>query len=419
VGFAVHGPTQRSASPRSHGMPCRDVLRRVQISMISVSTRCALESRLALAVLACGVPTVMTGLRRECCVDFFDPTRCFVVQPTGQPSPGVRAYRTVESRLAAYSSPRLLGRPASRPRHQSDSQILDSDDVKAACEGRRDLLDPVLGSVGSAGENSCDDQLQSPPSGRSRPSSRKSSLQTQQATLFGRAGLRNTEELARREGSCHRHSAIDADDLVVAWRRNRARCRRERYMPALRPVERDPVGLCSWRNSAPAEFDPADFGNPDSTGVLAQPTKMRRLEGNNAKPFVDTSLSPCRPPVGSREVVCHRLAEVPQRLLLNHLRSCTQPVELPSGVGQLPRLREVSRRRSAVRRPMGVLLNGKIPDIASVSTVLQEPICLAWCRLQTEPAHATTVSSVTDSFCEPGVSIKSKNRRAKRIPVTE
>ncbi len=396
--FAVHGPTQLSASPRSHGMPCRDVLCRIDVSIVGVAAGRAMKDRLALAVLTSGVPAAVTDLRRECGFDFFDATGSFVFQTSGEHSPAVGAYSTVQLRFSPYTSSRALERSACGTCHVPDLQSLDSDDVEAPRERSCRLLDPVIGSVGLTGECAGNPQFEPLPSIRARLSSRQPSLQSPQATVLGRPWLRCAQEISGGEGRGHGHSAVDADDPSVAWRRDGAGYGGECDVPALRSIAIDPVRVCRRRKSAPAELDPTDLGDTHSPGVPAQPTKMCSLKRDDAEALVNPRFSPGGTSVRARKVVRHGLAEVPQRLLLNHLRSGPKPVAGASSFRQLPRLFKIARRRPAVGGPVRVLLDGQIPHIASVAALMQERMHLLGCRLQTEPAHAGTVPLAADSF---------------------
>jgi len=62
--FAVHGPGNPVASPRSHGMPRRDIPGRVYISVDRQAAGAAPEPRLALSRFRVAVPAARVGLRR-------------------------------------------------------------------------------------------------------------------------------------------------------------------------------------------------------------------------------------------------------------------------------------------------------------------------------------------------------------------
>src|SRR5215469_4511283 len=112
--FAVHRPGNPEASPRSHGVPRRDVLRRVDVSVFGVCAGGAAEEGLALATFRCDVP-------------------------------------------------------AGRAGHVLDAEVLDADHVEAARDIRRGFLAPVLAAVGLAGLQTADRLLDLPPSARPAP----------------------------------------------------------------------------------------------------------------------------------------------------------------------------------------------------------------------------------------------------------
>lgn len=80
------------------------------------------------------------------------------------------------------------------------------------------------------------------------------------------------------------------------------------------------------------------------------------LTATNAEPVVLALSAKRGTPMGSTEVVPHRLVEIPQRLLLYHLRALTQPLKLGSRLRQLASLRDESltpppRQRSNPAHP--------------------------------------------------------------------
>ncbi len=123
---------------------------------------------------------------------------------------------------------------------------------------------------------------------------------------------------------------------------------------------------------------------------------MARFESDVSESFVLAGLTPRRATVGSVEKVAHRLGEVPQRLLLDGLRSRCQPVEFGTGHRQLGTLL-VETRRLATRLPVLLLLYGKIPYKPGMTTVFGQCRGLLRAGTQPEPAHINNLGATTDN----------------------
>ena len=85
--FAVQGPGCPVASPRSHGVPRRDVEGRVHISVAGVSAGGAPEGGLALARLRVHVPARRAALAGERGSNLFYPPGRLVLQAADQQAP--------------------------------------------------------------------------------------------------------------------------------------------------------------------------------------------------------------------------------------------------------------------------------------------------------------------------------------------
>lgn len=107
--FAVHRPAQRSASPRGHGTPCRDVLGCVHIRVIGMPAGATAKNRLALTVSGVAVPAGVTDLGRERGIDLLHPILTPITLTGLQP-----ADRGLHALLAVRPSSRP-GRPALQP----------------------------------------------------------------------------------------------------------------------------------------------------------------------------------------------------------------------------------------------------------------------------------------------------------------
>src|SRR5512146_2676046 len=172
-------------------------------------------------------------------------------------------------------------------------------------------------------------------------------------------------------------------------------------MPPPGPVPRHPVGLHARRDSTrPAESHPARLRHPDLAGVSAEPTHLLGFDGDDLESLVSAGLAPRRPPgwVASVEERSHRLSEVPQRLLLHHLRACPQPVMLCPRLSELSALLQVARRAHPARTPVRMLLDREIPHVAGMGAVLPQNHFLGGCEGQPIPRHTNTLSTSTDIF---------------------
>ena len=134
--FAVRRPGTPEASPRSHGVPRRDVDCRVHVSVAGEAAGGAAEKGLAPAAFRCDVPARRAALARERGWYSLDPAGCLVLQAADQQAPARTADPPVQPGLlprvvrpclgelsAALGEPRR--RPASRtpPRLLLDAQV--------------------------------------------------------------------------------------------------------------------------------------------------------------------------------------------------------------------------------------------------------------------------------------------------------
>ena len=95
--FAVHGPGYPVASPRSHGVPRRDVDGRVHISIAGETAGSAPEHGLALTRVPVHLPARRAPLARQRGTDLLHPARGLVLQPAHQQAPA----RTQDARGSA------------------------------------------------------------------------------------------------------------------------------------------------------------------------------------------------------------------------------------------------------------------------------------------------------------------------------
>jgi len=79
--FAVHWPGNPVASPRSHGVPRRDVPGRVHVCVVGETAGRAHEARLVLTRLRIHMPARRAPLTRKRGSDLLHPAGCLVLQP--------------------------------------------------------------------------------------------------------------------------------------------------------------------------------------------------------------------------------------------------------------------------------------------------------------------------------------------------
>jgi hypothetical protein len=122
---------------------------------------------------------------------------------------------------------------------------------------------------------------------------------------------------------------------------------------------------------------------------------VMRFDRDLPESLMQIGFAPGRAAVGSGEEVAHRLSEVPQRLLLHRLGAGRQPVVLGAGRGQLRALLVVAGR-AASRLPMLLLLDGQVPYIPGVATMLTQQRRLLGSRKQPVSRHPSNLSATTD-----------------------
>ena len=233
------------------------------------------------------------------------------------------------------------------------------------------------------------------------PGAGQRALQPPQPLALPRGQAGNVQQLTGRQGRAHGHAAVDADDLPVARSGDRTGNRRERDMPASRPVHGHPVGLHARRHRAgPAEPHPSGLRHPDLADFPGQSAHvpLPAAPPDDPEPLIPPGLAPRRPPgrVAPGRRSGHRPGEVPQRLLLHHLGAGGQPRVLRAGGGELPALLQVARRALAARAPVRVLLDGEVPDVPGVAAVVPQHRFLGGRGEQPVPGHANTLANATD-----------------------
>ena len=387
--FTVHCPACRpEGSPRCHRPPGGDVACGVDVGMAPEPAGAAPERRLALAVVRCVMPAVRAGLRRVRCVDLFHPTIRLMLQADNELTPGAGEDAPVQPRLRPHIPTRLFHGSFRGAGHSPDVEVFHPNDIEPAGQVGGGLFHPVLAPIHLAGRERSDRRFD--PSAPVRPSlaADELALQPRKPPSLARCQTGCGEQFPGRQGSRDGHTTVNPNLLVISWRGKRIACSGKGDMPAARPIPRDPVGLHPVRHGAgPAEPHPPHFRHPYAPGSAVQLLNVPWTDGHLPESLVSTGLAPRRAAMCASEEVPHRLAEVPQRLLLYRLRPGPQPCELGAGSGQLPGLLDVSRCRRAPRPPVSVLFDGKVPHKPGMPTMLHQPGLVTRCRQQPITRH--------------------------------
>ena len=396
MGFAVHPPAQRPASPRSRGMPCRDVQGRVQISVTGVPAGPATEDGLALARLPVHMPARVAALRSEHWIDLLDPTRGLILQAPYRQSPSGSENLPVQSGFLPYVTAGLLHTAPGRPGHLSNAQIFDPDDVEPVRQVGGELLCPVLTDINLTGPQLGDRELHTSASSGTWLSAGEPTTQQSQPVSSCRAERWHAGQLTCGQSSGDGHASVNSDDLSGSrsgdwlWDRDKG------DVPAVGPVAGHPIGLRVRDRARPTEPHPASLGDPHCTGVTAKATYVLSLDCNDPEALISTGLTPGGPSVGSSEEVHHCLGEVPQRLLLDHLTPGAQPVKLTAGRGELSALHQIAGRAAASGPPVRLLLACQVPHISCVRAVFSQHCLLVRRWHQAVAGHANRLSRCRD-----------------------
>jgi hypothetical protein len=373
VRFAVLPPRQPGASPRSHRMPCGDIPGRIHISVAGELAGCATEEGLALAALRCDVPARRAALAGECGADLLDPSGSFLLQTVHQQAPARAKDAPVQPGFLPDLPTRLFEGALRGSGHGRDLQVFDADHVEPPHDVRAYLLAPVLAAVSLPGLEFRDRRLYLPAPTRPALRSGQLALQPTQPVPLAPGEAGNTEQFAGGQGGGHHDAPVNTDDLTILRSKYRTGDRGESHVPAPRSVACHAVRLHVPRDrTRPAEPDPAGLRHPDLSGLAAEAAHMRRLDRDNPEPFIPLGLPPPRPAVCASEEACHRLREIPQRLLLHHLAPCAQPLMLRAGGGELPALLQVAGGTVPARTPPRFLLDREVPNVPGVRAVSQQ-----------------------------------------------
>jgi hypothetical protein len=395
--FAVHGPGSPDASPRSHGMSCRDVSGRVQVRIAGKTARPAAEDGLALARSSVHRSARAAALRRECWAYSFDATGSLFLKPALEEPPAGGKDLPVQAGLPGGSFSRLPEGALDRTSHIADVQVLDTDQVKPPGEVSAELLAPVSTGVDLTSPELRDSKLDRGAASRSTLASRKLALEQLEPSLAARTQSRNFQQFAGGKCCARGDTSIQGHDFTRPWARDSARDDGECDVPATGAVEPYPVGLQSSRHRPrPSKPDPPRFGDPNFASAPIQSADMSRSNCDDPESLAASGLSPPRPSMSTPEGMVHGLGKVPQRLLLDHLASVAQPFMLCASRSQLPALLHISWRAPASGTPPRLLFDGQVPDESCLGAVVFEDHLLSGCGTQPVAAHTNKISRASD-----------------------
>ncbi len=395
--FAVRRPGIPEASPRSHGMPCRDVHGRVHVRVAGEFAGYTSKDRLALAVLRCYVATRRATLRGEGRTNLFDSHRCFIQQPPTKGSPTGSEYFSVEPGFRRHPASWVRHIALGAPHHPLNREVFEEDHIETTCDSRRRLLAPILPGVTLSGAKTRNGGLELGPAFRVPTGSRESTLKVAQPPLALATCAWHVQQLAGGQGCAHRHTAVDADHGAIARPCYRFRNGWEQDVPPACAVTSHAIGpRATWHWTRPAESNPSRLRYPDLSDVAGEPPNSLRLRTDDPEALIPASLAPARQPANAAKEIAHCLGEIPERLLLNGLRTCGKPVRRRAGLGQLSALIREARRCFATGTPMPVLLASEVPNKPCVSAMASHDLGLPLGRCEPVTVHKSNVVSATD-----------------------
>jgi hypothetical protein len=397
--FTVRRPASAEVSPCCHRPSGGDVACCVHVG---VARPCgagfALENRLALAALGSDVPARRASLRRVSGRYQLDPTASLVLQTRGEQTPTASKDATVQTTLVCHPHAGPLDGAPCRSRHRTHIKGFDADRVEAPRDISRGLFDPILASGGLTRLELRSRQLRaSSPVGTALCAS-QALLQHLQPPSLTATQARGVQQFAGRQCRRHGSTAVDTHHAVVTRTDDRIGDVGERNMPATGPIKGYPVGLHTlWDRPRQAEPHEANLGHPHPTEPAIQPLNVLRFDRDLPKSLMHTGLTPCRTAVRSAEKAAQCLGEITQRLLLHGLRTSRQPIVLGTCRGQLSALLVVAGR-ATTELPVLLLLDGEIPHIPSVTTMLRQNRRLLRRRKQSVTRHVSNLAATTDKL---------------------
>jgi hypothetical protein len=398
--FAVHRPGCPVASPRSHGVPRRDVPGRVHVSVAGETAGSTHKARLTLARPSVHVPARATTLRGVCRFDLLDPSDGLVFQTTYQQAPAGSQDFPVKPGFGPDIAAGPVAGALRGAGHAPDIQVLDADHVEFTGQPGARLLSPVFPLICLACLQPRDRVPHAPTAIRPVPGTGEPTFQPKNTFALwpGQAG--NMHQFPSGKGRAGDHAPVDADGLAVARCRDRVRNGGERDVPPACAIQRDPVGPhARWYRPGPAEPNPADLRDPNLADVSGYAAHIPLpATPHNPESFIPPGLSPRRPAcwVPSIEECGHRLSEVAKSLLLHRLGARGQPRVLCTSSGELAALLQVARSVRTAGVPVRVLLDCQIPYESGMRAMVPQHQLLGWRRKQSVPRHTNTLATTAD-----------------------
>jgi hypothetical protein len=253
--FAVHRPGNPDASPRSYGMPCREVFGRVHISIRGQAASPAAEDGLALARSSVHGSAGAASLRRVRGVYSFDPAWSLALEPPHQEAPARGEGLPIEAGLLAHVPAGQLGGPFGGADQVADVEIFHADDGKTPGEVRADLLTPIPSGIGLTGCKPGNGEPCPDASARGPLGPGKFALQQPQPSLAAGAQTWGPQQFARGECHAHRHTPVETYNLTCPRVRDGLGNDGERDVPTSGRVEGYSIRLHAPRHG-PRQLKP-------------------------------------------------------------------------------------------------------------------------------------------------------------------
>lgn len=401
--FTFRRPTGVEVSTCCHRPSGGDIDGCIDVCVSGVSASTAPEDRLALAILRCTVPADGARLAGVGGGDLFYSAGCFVLEALNELAPAGGQYAAVESCLLTHVPARFVAGAARGCRHGANVEVLNADQVVLACEMGRQLLDPVLATVGVEGADSGDLCTSAAKSIRGRPATDVlaggSFLQPPEPFAFTQGQARNLVEVTVGGCYCNLHATVDPDHFAVPRGQNGRRDGGKSDVPATGTISRDSIGRRIRERLRQAKPHPADFWNEYARPLSAQDLGPAGLGTDDPETVMGARLSPGWAPVSAGKEVPPGLVEIPQRLLLHRLGSRGEPRLGVAGLRQLGALRRIPRCRGSSGAPHQSLLKAQVPGKPRLCTVRGQAVTLRAGRNQTKP-HEHNLDPGTDNDME-------------------
>jgi hypothetical protein len=206
VRFAVPRPGIPVASPRSHGVPRRDVPCRVHVSIAGITAGGAPEGGLALARLPVHLPARRAHLACVRGVDLFDSAGSLLLQATDQQAPSRPHNASIKSGLLADVATWVFPCASGGLRHVPDLETFYPDQVKPAGNVRTGLFGPILSPICVAGAQPGDRMLHPCAAVRLGPCAGQLPLQPPQPLPHRGSEADRVQQFSCRQRRRHRHS---------------------------------------------------------------------------------------------------------------------------------------------------------------------------------------------------------------------